>query len=158
MSLHAAGHQSEDGEGAWTYAAAVAPPAGRSGTRVNPPALANAFRFVAAILTVLLFPAVAPAQRPQVESFRVEWSLTPSGFRPAIEGYVYNDSEYRVSSVRLRIEVLDASNRVMSEKFGWVYGDIGARGRAYFVFPAPRSDETYRIAVESFFLVSRQGP
>jgi hypothetical protein len=125
---------------------------------VNPPVLAKAFRFIVAILTVLLFPAVAPAQRPQAESFRVEWVRTPPGFRPAIEGYVYNDSEYRVSSVRLRIEVLDASNQVVGERFGWVYGDIGAGGRAYFVLPGPRSEETYRIAVESFFLVSRQAP
>lgn len=112
----------------------------------------------AAVLLPLLASATAHAQTVPPSSFRIEWARTSEAFRPAVEGYVYNGSEYRVGSVRLRVEVLDGSNRVLTERFAWVYGNIDAGGRAYFVLPSLESNTTYRITVESFFVISRQTP
>lgn len=114
------------------------------------------------LLSVLLLATAAWGQgtdRPQPQSFRVEWQPRAGLWaRPGVEGYVYNESAYRVGNVRLRVQLLDASERVLEERFAWIYGDIGAGSRGYFVLPAPGAGRTYRIAVESFDLISRQAP
>ena len=109
---------------------------------------------------ILLAGAVAHAQAPRPQSFRVEWEpRTDPGSRPGVEGYVYNDSEYRVGSVRLRLEILEAaSQQVVGERFSWVYGHVPPRGRTFFVVPPPGPGQTYRITVESFDLIARESP
>jgi len=104
--------------------------------------------------------ATAQALHTQVaNSLRVEWQRTTSlGGRPAIEGYVYNDSQFRIGGVRLRVEILDSSNQVVGETFGWVYGNISSRGRWPFSMPPPTAGESFRVTVESFHLVAREAP
>ena len=106
----------------------------------------------------LIDSATAQALHTQVaNSLRVEWQRTTSlGGRPAIEGYVYNDSQFRIGGVRLRVEILDGSNQVVGETFGWVYGNIASRGRWPFSMPPPPADKSFRVAVESFHLVARE--
>jgi hypothetical protein len=99
---------------------------------------------------------VAAAQAPPLSAFRVEWERRTGFWRPAIEGYVYNESEYRVGNVRLRITVVDESGNALGEKTGWVYGAIDARGRGHFILPLPEAGRNYRISVESFDLLARQ--
>ncbi len=115
---------------------------------------------LASYLLILVFSAgTAHAQNPGAQSFQVEWQMrSGEHFRPGIEGYIYNHSSYRVGNVRLKVEVLDATNRVIREQFGWVYGAIDAGGRGYFTLKPLRPDETCRITVESFDLLSRQSP
>jgi len=119
-------------------------------------------RFVLPGLIALLTTGFAHAQGllpPQTPSFRVEWERrTGAFFRPAVEGYVYNDSEYRIGNVRLRVEAVDASGRRLGGKTVWVPGAIDARGRGYFVLPPPETGQAYQIAVESFDLLARQAP
>jgi hypothetical protein len=104
--------------------------------------------------------ATAQALQTQVaNSLRVEWRRTTSlGGRPAIEGYVYNDSAFRIGGVRLRLEILDGSNQVVGETFGWVYGNISSRGRWPFSLPPPTAGESFRVTVESFHLIAREAP
>ena len=108
----------------------------------------------------LIDSATAQALYAQVaNSLRVEWHRTTSlGGRPAIEGYVYNDSQFRIGGVRLRVEMLDSSNQVVGETFGWVYGNISSRGRWPFSMPPPPADKSFRVAVESFHLIAREAP
>ena len=109
-------------------------------------------------LLALLLGEVAAAQGPgpAPSSFRVEWARRTGFWRPAIEGYVYNESDYRVGNVRLRITVTDAAGKRLTDKTGWVYGAIDAGGRGHFVLPLPESGQTYTIAVDSFDLLARQ--
>ena len=104
--------------------------------------------------------AMAQALHTQVaDSLRVEWQRTTSlGGRPVIEGYVYNDSPFRIGGVRLRVEILDSSNQVVGETFGWVYGNISSRGRWPFSMPPPTAGESFRVTVESFHLIAREAP
>jgi hypothetical protein len=104
--------------------------------------------------------ATGQALQAQVaNSLRVEWQRTTTlGGRPAIEGYVYNDSQFRIGSVRLRVEILDSSNQVVGETFGWVYGNISSRGRWPFSMPPPTAGESFRVTVESFYLIAREAP
>lgn len=99
------------------------------------------------------------ADRPTPQSFEVEWKRrTDPYLRSGIEGWVYNPSGYRVSSVLLRVQVVEA-DRVVSEKRAWVYGHIPPGGRGFFVIPlSPEDRGNYRIIVDSFDLISRESP
>jgi hypothetical protein len=90
--------------------------------------------------------------------FRVEWERRTGFWRPAIEGYVYNDSDYRVGNVRLHITVLDSSGAKVGEKTAWIYGAIDGRARGYFVAPLPEAGQTYQIRVDSCDVLARQAP
>jgi hypothetical protein len=63
---------------------------------------------------------------------------------------------YRISSVRLRVQTVNASNDVVNESLAWVYVSVPARGREYFSIRRPPGGETFRLAVESFVLISRE--
>jgi hypothetical protein len=110
------------------------------------------------LLLVFLSPEIVHAQgvAPTPQSFQVDWQPRGGHMMPGIDGYVYNSSEYRVGNVRLKVDVLDASENVVGEQFTWVYGAIDAGGRGYFRLKLPAPGETYRIHVESFDLLSRQ--
>jgi hypothetical protein len=102
---------------------------------------------------------MAQARGGVAESLRVEWQRTTEAWRrPGIEGYVYNDSPYRIGGVRLRLETLGASDQVVSETFGWVYGNIRSGSRAYFLLPLPPGAERLRVTVESFHPIAREVP
>lgn len=106
---------------------------------------------------VLALAGGAPAQ-PQAEVarlLRVEWEpLTQEWTRPRLAGHVYNDSTYRIGSVRLRVEVLDAaSQQPVREELAWIYVNVPARGRASFSVQRPKGD-AFRVTVESFVLIA----
>jgi hypothetical protein len=103
-------------------------------------------------------PAFAQSAAPSVQSFQVEWQPRSGHMMPGIDGYVYNSSDFRVGSVRLKVDVVDANNTLIREEFTWVYGAIDAGGRGYFRLRLPGPGEMYRIRVESFDLLSRQAP
>jgi hypothetical protein len=58
--------------------------------------------------------------------------------------------------VRLRVETLDSSDRVVGETLAWVYVSVPARSRAYFSVRRPSGSEVFRLTVESFVLISRE--
>jgi hypothetical protein len=100
--------------------------------------------------------------QPQAEVarlLRVEWEpLTQEWTRPRLAGHVYNDSTYRIGSVRLRVEILDAaSQQPVREELAWIYVNVPARGRAYFSVQRPKGD-AFRVTVESFVLIAVEPP
>jgi hypothetical protein len=111
-----------------------------------------------AVLVLMGSATAQPLLSEVASSLRVEWQRTVSlGGRPTIEGYVYNDSPFRIGGVRLRVEILDSSKRVVGETFGWVYGNISSRGRWPFSMPPP-AGESFRVTVQSFYLITREAP
>ena len=113
------------------------------------------------VLIVLTLAGTATAQRVEdevVKQMRVEWETPEEAWtRPRIVGHVYNDSSYRLGSVRLRVEVLDASKQVVHKELAWIYVNVPARGRAYFSVRRP-TGEAFRLSVESFVLIAREAP
>lgn len=109
-------------------------------------------------LITLVVSGLAAAQgvRPTAESFNVEWARRTGYTRPAVEGYVYNNSEYRVGNVLLRVETVDGSGQRRAATTAWVPGAIDAGGRGYFVLPTLEPGLTYQLSVQSFDLLSRQ--
>ena len=112
----------------------------------------------------LLLLSVAPGAwaQNQVEvarQLRVEWERGSDKWGPPrLVGYVYNDSTFRIGSVRLRVETLDSSDRVIGETLAWIYVNVPARDRAYFSVRRPSGGEVFRLTVESFVLIARDAP
>jgi hypothetical protein len=88
--------------------------------------------------------------------FRVSWAPEPEGATPTprIEATVHNDSPYRVTDVRLRVEGLNADNRQVGQRVVWALGDIAPSGETSVVAETIPGAVTYRITVVSFDLVS----
>jgi hypothetical protein len=95
---------------------------------------------------------------PSAEALRVTWRPREYGVVPAIEGEVQNDSPFRVSAVRLRVEGFDASGQSVGETSTWTFGNIAPGGRGHFVVPPLPRATTYRITVSAFDRVSREQP
>jgi len=97
----------------------------------------------------------AQNQGEVAKMLRVEWEPGSEAFgRPKLVGYVYNESRYRIGSVRLRVESLDADKKPVRETLAWTYVDVPAAGRAYFSVARPSGATDFRISVESFVLIS----
>jgi len=100
----------------------------------------------------------AQSDRPTAESFRIEWSRRPGWMRPGTDGYLYNESRWRVTNVRIRAQVVDGSGRVVRETVVSVFGNAVPGTRTFFSLPPLAEGETYQLAVASFDLIAREGP
>lgn len=100
---------------------------------------------------------IAGAQSASPASFRVEVDRE-APTRGAVAGWLYNDSREMVGLVRLRLEVVDESGKVVATQLGWAYGNLRPGDRAYFRIPLPEQKGTRRITVESFVVQSVQSP
>lgn len=111
------------------------------------------------VLATLLVGASAHAQdRPAPDSFRIEWARRPPWMRPGADGYLYNDSRWRVTNVRVRARVVDGSGRVVRESVVSVFGNAVPGARTFFVLPPLADAESYELTVVSFDLISQEGP
>jgi len=100
--------------------------------------------------------AAAQAPGEVAKLLRVEWEPGSDKWGPPrLVGHIYNDSTFRIGSVRLRVETLDSADRVIGETLAWVYVSVPARDRAYFSVRRPSGGEAFRLTVESFVLISR---
>jgi hypothetical protein len=100
--------------------------------------------------------AAAQSQAEVAKLLRVEWEPGSDKWGPPrLVGHIYNDSTYRIGSVRLRLEVLDGSNQVVRETLAWIYVSVPARSREYFSVRRPPG-EAFRLTVESFVLIARE--
>jgi hypothetical protein len=110
-------------------------------------------RVVLALLLVVaatLLPAGAGAQDPTPAGpgFRADAEPDLLGRRgPAIAGWLYNDHEFTVSNVRVRVDLLDGAGQTLGSGEGWVYGNLPARGRGYFFVSVPHYAAGYRVTV-----------
>ena len=115
----------------------------------------------ATTLVVVLAGAAVPAlgQAPpgfRGPVFRVE-PETRSEFRRTgyVTGWVYNDGQGIAGLVRMKVQMLDESGKVVAEHIGWAYGNVTAGGRAYFMIPIPpQSPPERRVVVDSWVIQS----
>jgi len=112
------------------------------------------------VLAMLLADASSHAQsdRPTAESFRIEWARRPGWMRPGTDGYLYNESRWRVTNVRIRAQVVDGSGRVVRETVVSVFGNAVPGTRTFFALPTLAEGENFQLAVASFDLIAREGP
>jgi hypothetical protein len=113
----------------------------------------------AAIVGLMAASSLAEEMPPAAGFLRVQWHVTqlrePVHFK--LEGYVYNDSPIRVTDVRLHVVARNSAARAVGEAWGWVVGDVPARGSAYFVVPLGTTADAYDVSIVSFDAVARDG-
>ena len=111
-------------------------------------------------VAIVLIAATAQAQgpRPTSESFRIEWVRRPPSMRPGVDGYIYNESRWRVTNIRVRAVVVDAAGTPVRESTVSVWGNAVPGTRTFFVLPSIAEGEIYQLTVTSFDLISEQGP
>ena len=100
----------------------------------------------------------AQSDRPTADSFRIEWSRRPGWMRPGTDGFLYNESRWRVTNVRVQARALDGSGRLVRETVVSVFGNSVPGVRAFFALPPIGEGETYQLEVLSFDLIAREGP
>src|SRR5438552_13787797 len=96
-------------------------------------------RALLVVMAILVVVATAQAQgpgRPTSESFRIEWVRRPPSMRPGVDGYIYNDSRWRVTNIRVRAVVVDPAGTVVRESVVSVWGNAVPGTRTFFVLPA----------------------
>ena len=104
--------------------------------------------------TVLAGPNYAPGSLDR--SFRIEWQTTTGARGPRLEGYVYNDTALMADRMRLSIELLDASGKVVGTTSTWVLGGVPPGNRTWFTTPVPPAAR-YQVEILSFDWVGRGG-
>jgi hypothetical protein len=77
---------------------------------------------------------------------------------PRATGHVTNDSSYRLTNVRLRLDATDAAGQALPPAFGWVSGDVPAHGQGWFRIQVPPNAVHLSVSVIGFDLVSVQSP
>jgi len=104
--------------------------------------------FLLAVLVLLLEMGPASAVVSHGNGpFTITWELTPKG---TIEGRLYNEYHNPMTRIRLLVEALDTSNRVVDKKFGDVFGVVGPLSDRYFVVSKVPPADHYRVSVESY--------
>jgi hypothetical protein len=119
--------------------------------------LAGVVAGVLGALALFVAPAVAQEARPAGPGFRAEAEPDQLGRRgPAIVGWLYNDERVGVTTVRIRVEVLDGGGGTVGTGEAYVYGNVPSGGRAFFFVPVPRYGQGYRVTVIRFDRVEMQ--
>ena len=119
---------------------------------------------VAAIALTLTATTPATAQEsnfgagtPESRYFRTESSVAAGRRGSQVEGYVYNVYEAHAVRVRLDVEALDASGRLLERRTAYVPLDVPPHGRAFFRVGAPVGTASARVTVQSFEWAPRGG-
>jgi hypothetical protein len=124
----------------------------------------RALRIVGVVVAVLVGMAMSAAAQPRADFrgpvFRVEPDRPSDHTRPGfVTGWVYNDGRGVAGLIRMKVEMLDGSGKVLSEHIGWAYGNATPGGRAYFTIPVPpQSPVERRVTVESYVLQAFESP
>jgi hypothetical protein len=117
-----------------------------------------AMRRALALLLALMLPATAVSGQdrdPRADaSFHVTWQPQTLSVTRQIQGRVRNDSRFRVTNVRLNVEGLGADGEPVGRMFAWALGDINPGAETSFVAESMPGAVSYRIAIDSFDLVS----
>ena len=113
---------------------------------------------VAALVVAAASGQAQPPGRPTAESFRIEWVRRPPSMRPGVDGYIHNDSRWRVTNLRIRAVVVDAAGTVVRESVVSVWGNSVPGTRTFFTLPSIAEGEIYQLTVVTFDLISEQTP
>ena len=77
------------------------------------------------------------------------WDTVQRRGRLEVEGYINNGSPYRVGNLRVLVDSLDDSGRIVNQRVSWVLGELGGDSRLYFDVPVTPADH-YRVRVFSY--------
>jgi hypothetical protein len=82
--------------------------------------------------------------------FQIHWDAGTWRGKPAVQGYLVNDSPYTLGRIQLLVESLDGAGGVVAQRVDWVQGAMTPFSRTYFSAPAPDPATSYRVRVFSY--------
>jgi hypothetical protein len=92
-------------------------------------------------------PAANYVQETLDRYLRIEYQVEPSAGQPVVSGYVYNlHPGLPADRMRLAIDGLDASGKVVGSSSTWIVGGVPVGNRAYFSAPVVPA-ASYRVEV-----------
>jgi len=80
--------------------------------------------------------------------FSLTWDAAQRHGRLEVEGYIGNNSPYRVGNLRLLVDSFDDAGRIIDQRLSWVIGNLSANDRLYFEVPVAPA---YRYRVRVFY-------
>jgi hypothetical protein len=83
------------------------------------------------------------------QHFSVSWDAIQRHGRLEVEGYVDNRSPYRVGNLRVLVDSLDETGRIVDQRLSWVLGEVGGGSRLYFEVPVTPA-ASYRVRVFAY--------
>lgn len=104
---------------------------------------------VAATPPIVRAQELSPLMLGWEQHFTVTWDAVQRRGRQEVAGYVLNRSPYRVGNVRVLVDSVDATGRIVSQRVSWVLGELGADSRLYFEVPTTPA-ASYRVSVFSY--------
>ena len=104
--------------------------------------------------TVLAGPNYAPGSLDRY--FAIEWQATAGAHGPMLEGYVHNRAHMMADRMRLSIDLLDASGKVVDTRTTWVLGGVPPGNRTWFSTPVPPAARS-QVEILSFDWIGRGG-
>ena len=97
------------------------------------------------------------ANTPEARYFRIDSTLGAGRHGPQIDGYVYNLYDAHALRVRLNLDAMDASGRLLERRVVFVPLDVPPHGRALFQARVPEGTASARVSVLSFEWGARGG-
>jgi hypothetical protein len=88
--------------------------------------------------------------------FTIEWQTTSGPRGPVLQGYVHNRAHMMADRMRLSIDLIDASGKVVGTHTTWVLGGVPPDNRTWFSTPVPPAAR-YHVEVLSFDWIGRGG-
>jgi hypothetical protein len=96
----------------------------------------------------------APLQR----WFRLEWTVSDEAAgRRRVTGWIHNDYGTSAGEVRLVVEALDRSGRIVDRRYQWLPGSLPPLSRTYFDVSGLPAADSYRVGVHSFNIYESTG-
>ena len=104
--------------------------------------------------TALAGPNYAPGSLDAY--FTIEWQTTTGARGPVLEGFVHNRAHMMADRMRLSIDLLDGSGKVVGTRTTWVLGGVPPGNRTWFSTPVPPAAR-YQVEILSFDWIGRGG-
>jgi hypothetical protein len=96
----------------------------------------------------------APLQR----WFRLEWTVSGEAAGPRrVTGWIHNDYGTSAGEVRLLVEALDRSGKIVERRYQWIPGSLPPLSRTYFDVSGLPAADSYRVSVHSFNIYESTG-
>ena len=82
--------------------------------------------------------------------FTLTWTVGDRRGQPVVSGKIYNNWGFAAANVRLLVDELDASGRIVDQRVGWLGFTLTPGTTAPFEIPVAHGTPNHRVSVFAF--------
>ena len=82
--------------------------------------------------------------------FTLTWTVGDRRGQPVVSGKIYNNWGFAAANVRLLVDELDASGRIIDQRVGWLGFTLTPGTTAPFEIPVAHGTPNHRVSVFAF--------